>query len=205
LTVGSGGGAGSWSRQSVGAEGNEEVADGSTEAEGVPSEEGEDALALAGSGRGAVPDVGRRVVRDGRRGRRRRGPQGARSGGTRGVGFRGKHVLLTYPNLPGLPSEADVHEAMRSHRHKLQALIGCFERHRSSLGDDGERVDGTWHMHIFGQMCLNERGDPPNIKPNSMGCFDIRLMGIMRHPNISAVRNQSDVWYVDLSDELYNM
>ena len=46
-------------------------------------------------------------------------------------------------------------------------------------------------MHLFGHICLNNMGDPPNIK--TVHAFAMRLDGHMSHPNISHIRNHTDV------------
>jgi len=111
-------------------------------------------------------------------------------------GLRGKSVLLTYPNLDSKPTVAAVHAEFSKHRYCWRELIGCFERHKAGRDENGQVVaEGKWHMHIFGHIRLNSRGDPPNI--TTLRAFDIRLDGRMCHPNISPVRNHTDVWYAN--------
>jgi len=111
-------------------------------------------------------------------------------------GHQGKSVLLTYPNLDSKPTVAAVHAEFWKHRYRLRELIGCFERHKAVRDENGQLIaEGKWHMHIFGYIYLNSRGDPPNIK--TMRAFDIGLDNPMCHPNISQVRCHTDVWYAN--------
>jgi len=109
---------------------------------------------------------------------------------------RGKSVLLTYPNLDSRPTVAAVHAEFSKHHYRLRELIGCFGRHMAGRDENGQVVaEGKWHMHIFGHICLNLSGDPPNTK--TVRAFDIRLDNRMCHPNISPVRNHTNVWYAN--------
>jgi len=118
-------------------------------------------------------------------------------------GYRGKSVLLTYPNLNSRPRVATVHAEFSKHHYHLRQLIGCFERHNAGHDENGQVVaDWKWHMHIFGHICLNSRGDPPNIK--TVQPCEIRLDGRMCHANISPVRNHTDVWYANSNPYHYS-
>jgi len=91
---------------------------------------------------------------------------------------------------------AAVHAAFSKHHYRLRELIRCFERHKAGRHENGQVVaEGKWHMHIFGLICLNARGDPRQIK--MVWAFDISLDKGMCYPNISPVRNHTDVWYAN--------
>jgi len=118
-------------------------------------------------------------------------------------GYRGKSVLLTYPNLDSKPTVAAVHAEFSKHRYSLRELIGCFESHKARREENGQVVpEGKWYMHIFGQIYLNSRGDPPNIK--TVRAFDIRLDNRICHLNISPVRNHTDIWYANSNPYHYS-
>ena len=110
-------------------------------------------------------------------------------------GYRGESLLLTYPALDGKPTIAAVHAEFAKHRYRFQELIGCFERHKATRDANGEVVEvGRWHMHIFGHLCLNAKGNPPNIKNLNGKAFDIKLNGRRCHGNMQPVRNHTDIW-----------
>jgi len=111
-------------------------------------------------------------------------------------GYRGKSVVLTNPNLDSRPPVAAVHAEISKHYYHLRELIGCFDKLKASPDEDGQVVaEGKWHMHIFGLIYLNSRGDPPNIQ--TVRAFVICLDGRIWHPNISPVRNHTDVWFAN--------
>ena len=122
-----------------------------------------------------------------RRGQLRKKPQ---------FNYRRKSVLLTYPDLDDKPRMEDIRAEFAKHRYRFRELVGCFERHKATRDANGQVVaEGRWHMHIFGHLCLNSKGDPPYIK-NPLA-FDIKLWNRICHANIQPPRNHTDVWYVN--------
>ena len=110
----------------------------------------------------------------------------------KGFGFRGISVLLTYPNLEAKPTMAALRAEFAKHRYRFRELVGCFERHKATRDANGEVVgEGKWHMHIFGHLCPNSKGDAPNIKNEQ--AFDIMLGRNVCHANIQPPRNHTDV------------
>ena len=111
----------------------------------------------------------------------------------KGFGYRGMSVLLTYPNLEAKPTMAALRTEFVKHRYRFRELVGCFERHKATRDANGEVVaEGKWHMHIFGHLCPNSKGDAPNIKNER--AFDITLGRNVCHANIQPPRNHTDVW-----------
>ena len=111
----------------------------------------------------------------------------------KGFRYRGMSVLLTYPNLVAKPTMAALRAEFAKHRYRFRELVGCFERHKATRDANGEVVaEGKWHMHIFGHLCPNAKGDAPNIK--NEWPFDITLGRNVCHANIQPPRNHTDVW-----------
>ena len=85
-----------------------------------------------------------------------------------------------------------IHAEFSKHRNRLRDLIGCFERHKAGRDENGQLVaEGKWYMHIFSHICLNSKGDLPNIK--TVRAFNICLDNRLCHPNISPLRNHTVV------------
>ena len=102
-------------------------------------------------------------------------------------------VLLTYPNLEAKPRMATLRAEFAKHCYRPRQLVGCFEGHKATRDANGEVVaEGKWHMHIFGHLCLNSKGDALNIKNER--AFDITLGRNVCHANIQLPRNHTDVW-----------
>ena len=111
----------------------------------------------------------------------------------KGFGYRGMLVLLTYPNLEAKPTMATLRAEFAKHRYRFRELVGCFERHKVNRDANGEVVaEGKWHMHIFGHLYPNSKGDAPNIKNERV--FDITLGRNVCHANIQPPWNHNDVW-----------
>ena len=105
-------------------------------------------------------------------------------------------MLLTYPDLDDKPRMEDIRAEFAKHHYRFRELVGCFKRHKATSDANGQVVaEGRWHMHIFGHLCLNSKGDPPYIK-NPLA-FDIKLWNRICHANIQPPRNHTDVWHVN--------
>ena len=78
----------------------------------------------------------------------------------KGFGYKGISVLLTDPNLEAKPTMAALRAEFAKHRYRFPELVGSFERHKATRDANGEVVaEGKWHMHIFGHLCPNAKGD----------------------------------------------
>ena len=111
----------------------------------------------------------------------------------KGFEYRDMSVLLTYPNLEAKPRMAALHAEFAKDHYRFRELVGCFERQKATRDANGEIVvEGKWHMHIFGDLCPNYKGDAPNIKNER--AFDITLGRNVCHANIQPPRNHTDVW-----------
>ena len=110
--------------------------------------------------------------------------------------YRRESVLLTYPDLDDKHMMEALHAEFAKHRYHCRELVECFERHKATCDANGQGVaEVRWHMHIFSYLCLNSKGNAPNVK-NALA-FDITLWGRVYHANIQPPRNHPDVWYVN--------
>ena len=117
--------------------------------------------------------------------------------------YRRESVLLTYPDLDDKPTMEAIRAEFAKHRYRFRGLVGCFERHKATRDANGQVVaEGRWHMHIFGHLCLNSKGNARNI--NNALTFDITLWGRVCHANIQPPRNHTNVWYVNPNTSLYS-
>lgn len=111
--------------------------------------------------------------------------------------FRSTTVFMTFSHLLRKPTVDEILEQMSQWKYKLRQWEACFERHQATrtLDEEGNVVaeeEGTFHIHLVGYVCLNARGDAPNIK--NFRCWDIKLDRETYHPNFKVVNNMSDVW-----------
>ena len=111
----------------------------------------------------------------------------------KGFLYSRKSVLLTYPNHDAKPTMAALYAEFDKHCYRLRERLDYLERYKATRDAKGEVVaEGTWHMNIFGHLCLHQRGDPPNIKNER--AFDITIGRDVCHVNIHPPRNQADGW-----------
>ena len=102
-------------------------------------------------------------------------------------------MLLTYPNLEAKLTIATLRAKFGKYCYRFRELVGGYKRHKATRDANGEVVvEGKWHMHIFGHLCLNTKGNAPNIKNER--AFDITLGRDVCHANIQPPRNHTDVW-----------